>query len=109
MTEGWIERYGAMFDGMHEGFTNPNWKDKVSFVGYEAFGGYNPLVWDGGGPSYYTHNWWPITDYTITSPQVWSMNWLSALEETYKENADFLFEILTHSWKNSILSWLKRF
>ena len=63
---------------MKEGLSSEAWKQAARFVGYEAFGvphfgrwggwleyslytpgriGPEPLMWDGGSPSYCTHNW----------------------------------------------------
>ena len=77
VAEGWIERYRALQRGMKEGLSSEAWKQAARFAGYEAFGvphfgrwggwleyslytpgrlGPEPLMWDGGSPSYYTHN-----------------------------------------------------
>jgi len=114
VAEGWIERYRAMHDAMRGGLSNPAWRARVDFVGYEAFGPphfgrwhgwliyslYTPgrvdprhLMWDGGSPSYYTHNWNPSTDFKVWSPQIESMNWVFMQEEVSKETPDYWFEI----------------
>ncbi len=63
-----------------------------SFVTEERLDSW-PLVWEGGSPSYYTHNWNESTDYRVWSPQVESQNWICMLEGTYRERPDFWFEI----------------
>lgn len=112
--EGYMERYRALLEGMRSGLP-PAWRKNAIFIGYgngpapphfsrwpewikysEYVPGritWKPLVWDGGSPSYYTHDWSAITDYRIWSPQVESMNWVPFLErETYKANPDYWFE-----------------
>ncbi len=112
--DGWIERYRAMQRGMREGLAREAWRKGVKFVGYDAFGpahlgrwgGWaqyslhgggriapDPLMWDGGSPSYYTHDWNPSTDYRVWSPQVESMNWVFMLEEALRLNPEFWFEL----------------
>jgi hypothetical protein len=114
--DGWIERYGAMLDSMRAGLTNKTWRKNARFIGYEAFppvhfgrwGGWKeyaltipgrldpqPLVWDGGSPSYYLHNGMAITDYTVWSPQIETMNWVFMLDEIHKTRPDFWFELST--------------
>jgi hypothetical protein len=61
---------------------------------------FNPLVWDGGSPSFYTHNWNASTDYTVWSPQVEAMNWVFMQEEALKLNPKFWFELGT--WDGSV-------
>jgi len=112
--EGWIERYRALQAGMREGLTAPAWRKNAIFIGYDAFGpphfgrwggwkAYSliaeafidpaPLMWDGGTPSYYVHNWNPSTDHTVWGPQVESMNWPFMLEEAFRLNPKFWWEI----------------
>jgi hypothetical protein len=114
--DGWIERYGALMQGMRAGLVSQPWKKNVRFLGYEAFppahfgrwSGWkeyslvtagrldpSPLYWDGGSPSYYLHNWMALTDYTLWSPQVESMNWVFALQEIYRTRPEFWFELST--------------
>ena len=50
-------------------------------------------MWDGGSPSYYVSAYYSITDYTVYSPQIESMNWIPMLEDAYKLNPDYWFEI----------------
>jgi hypothetical protein len=54
-----------------------------------------PSVWDGGSPSYYLHNWMAITDYTLWSPQIESINWGFMLDEIHKKRPEFWFELST--------------
>ncbi len=114
MAEGYLERYRALLKGIRDGLQSPAWREHSLLVGYGNFGpphfgrmddwaiySYTTdqriapwhLVWDGGSPSYYTHNWNPSTDYRVWSPQVEANNWVFMLEETYAENPDFWFEM----------------
>jgi len=124
--DGWIERYRVMFDAMRKELDNAMWKKNVRFVGYGAFGpshfgrwnGWlvyslitgkrtspNWHVWDGGSPSYYTHNWNDNRDHWVFSTQVQSMNWIFMLEEAWKTNPNFWFEMST--WDgNEIRAWM---
>lgn len=124
--EGWIERYRVMFDAMREALDNEAWRENVRFVGYGAFGPshfgrwegwkvYSLIsdrwtapdwhVWDGGSPSYYTHNWNDNRDHWVFSTQVQSMNWVFMLEEAWRVNPDFWFEMST--WDgNEIGRWM---
>jgi hypothetical protein len=113
--DGWIERYSALIEGMRSGLAE-SWRKKARFIGYEAFppvhfgrwGGWKeyslytkgrldpwPLCWDGGSPSYYLHNWMALTDYTLWSPQVESMNWVFMLDAVHRAKPDFWFELST--------------
>lgn len=113
VADGWIERYRALQDGLRDGLDNATWKKHAVFVGYEAFGpphlgrwdGWityslyskgridpNPLMWDGGSPSYYTDDWNPKTDYIVWSPQVEFMNLVFMQREALKLNPRFWFE-----------------
>ena len=49
-------------------------------------------MWDGGSPSYYTHDWNPSTDYTTWSPQIQFMNLVFMQKEAYRLNPDFWLE-----------------
>ena len=112
--EGWIERYRALQRGMRQGLTSPAWRDQARFVGYGAFGpefigrwpGWptyslhgpgricpHPLMWDGGSPSYYTHDWNPSTDYTTWSPQVEFQNLVFMQQEAFRLNPGFWLEM----------------
>ena len=114
--DGWIERYRALQQGMRAGLVNPQWQKAAVFVGYDAFGpphvgrwsGWpesslhttgriapDPLMWDGGSPSYYAHNWNPSTDYTGWSPQVEFQNLVFMQNEAYRLNPKFWFELST--------------
>lgn len=124
--EGWIERYRVMFDAMRETLVNPQWKSNVRFVGYDAFGPAHLGRWDGwkvyslecerwtspdwhcwqgGSPSYYTDNWHDKRDDQVFSTQVSAMNWVFMLEEAWRANPDFWFEMST--WDgNEVKSWM---
>ena len=114
--DGWIERYRALQQGIVSGLASQAWKDKARFIGYESFGPPHfarwpgwlehslyssqrispwPLAWDGASPPFYVFNWSTITDYTLFSPQVEAMNWVFMLDETYRLNPSFWFEIST--------------
>ena len=112
--DGWVERYGALFEGMRDGLYASDWKAKARFVGYDAFfpdafgrwGGWHAYslhtvdrnepwssVWDGASVSFYTHNWDPSVDFTAWSPQIRAMNQVFVLEEIYKNNPNYWFEL----------------
>ena len=101
---------------MRAGLVSKTWQKNVRFIGYEAYppvhfgrwGGWKeysstlpgrldpqPVVWDGGSPSYYLHNWMAITDYTLWSPQVETMNWVFMLDEIHRTQTEFWFELST--------------
>jgi hypothetical protein len=122
--EGWMQRYPVMFRAMREALISETWKKNVRFVGYGAFGPshfgrwsgwkYYSLItekwaspdwhiWDGGSPSYYTHNWNDNRDHWVFSTQVQSMNWIFQLEEAWKVNPDFWWEIST--WDGNASNW----
>jgi hypothetical protein len=111
--DGWIERYRALQDGLRDGLVSAAWKKNSVYVGYDAFGpphlgrwgGWidhslhtkgridpNPLMWDGGSPSYYTDDWNPKTDHHVWSPQVEFMNLVFMQREALRLNPKFWFE-----------------
>ncbi len=112
--DGWIERYRALQEGMREGLAARQWKAHARFVGYGAFGpphlgrwggwpAYSlhsegritpyALMWDGGSPSYYTHDWNPSTDYTTWSPQIEFMNLVFIKREALDLNPEYWLEM----------------
>jgi len=114
VARGWMERYPVMFAAMRDALVEDAWKKNVRFVGYGAFGpshlgrwsawkDYSLItdewtspdwhIWDGGSPSYYTHNWCANRDHWVWSTQVQSMNWIFQLEEAWQVNPDFWWEI----------------
>ncbi len=114
VSQGWMQRYRVMFDAMRGALVSDTWKQNVRFVGYGAFGpshfgrwaGWKEyslitdqwtspdwLIWQGGSPSYYTHNWCPNRDHWVWSTQVESMNWIFQLEEAFSVNPDFWWEV----------------
>ena len=116
VSDGWIERYRALHEGMREGLENATWQDNARFVGYSAFGmrafgrwprwkryalhteeRFDPwhLAWDGASVSYYVNHWDRSTDYRVQSPQIESMNWVFMLKEAYENNPDFWLEMST--------------
>ncbi len=113
VSDGWIERYRALQEGMRDGLTSAAWKANALFVGYGAFGPAHlgrwggwpkyslhsqgrispaPLTWDGGSPSYYTHDWNPSTDHKTWSPQVQFMNLVFMKGEALQLNPKFWYE-----------------
>jgi len=127
VSQGWMERYRVMFQAMRGALVSEAWKKNVRFVGYGAFGpshfgrwgawkqyslitdewtSPNWYIWDGGSPSYYTHNWCDNRDHWVWSTQVQSMNWIFQLDEAWKVNPKFWFEMST--WDgNEIGAWTK--
>jgi hypothetical protein len=124
VAEGWMQRYPAMFKAMRDALVSEVWKKNVRFVGYEAFGpshfgrwsGWKEYslitdkwtspdwyIWDGGSPSYYTHNWNDNRDHWVWSTQVQSMNWIFQLDEALKANPDFWWEISL--WDGNASDW----
>lgn len=114
VADGWIERYRALQEGMREGLISPAWKKNAIFVGYAAFGPPHlgrwggwpryslhstgridpyPLMWDGGSPSYYVHDWNPSADHIVWSPQVESMNLVFIKKEALRLNPNFWLEM----------------
>jgi hypothetical protein len=114
--QGWAGRYPVMFQAMRDALVTESWKKNVRFVGYGSFGpshfgrwdGWKvyslitkdvidpePLFWDGGSPSYYTHNWNDNRDHWVFSTQVQSMNWIFMLDRVYRKNPDFWWEVST--------------
>lgn len=113
VAEGWIAHYRALQSGMRDSLS-AGWKSHAIFVGYDAFGpqhlgrwgGWtnhslyvlnridpNPLMWDGGSPSFYTSDWNPSTDYKGFSPQIEAMNWVFMQREAYILNPEFWLEL----------------
>ncbi len=111
--DGWIERYRTLFAGMRSSLTAPAWKKNAKFVGYGVVGPAHmgrwsgwpvyslhsqgrlcPLAeaWDGGSPSYYTHNWDASTDFRVHSPQISFMNLNVMLKQIYAGNPQFWWE-----------------
>ncbi|MFZ4983994.1 MAG: hypothetical protein ACOYLF_00905 [Blastocatellia bacterium] len=114
--DAWIERYRALRLGFGEGFVNQSWRDRALYVAYDAFGPAHfarwpgwidhslfvpdrsspwPRAWDGTSSSFYLFNWSAINDFTVFSPQVESMNWRFMIEEAYRVNPNFWFELST--------------
>ena len=112
--DGWITRYRALQAGMRDGLANTTWQSNAIFVGYDAFGprhigrwgGWaeyslttagrvdpNPLMWDGGSPSYYTDSWNSTTDFKAYSPQIEFMNLVFQQRQAYQLNPNFWLEM----------------
>ncbi len=124
VAQGWMERYPVMFEAMREALVSKTWKKNVRFVGYGAFGpshfgrwsgwkDYSLItdkwispdwhIWDGGSPSYYTHNWCDNRDHWVWSTQVQSMNWIFQLDEAWRANPNFWWEISL--WDGNASNW----
>lgn len=124
VAEGWMKRYPVMFKAMREALVSDVWKKSVCFVGYGAFGpshfgrwaGWKEYslitdkwtspdwhIWNGGSPSYYTHNWNDNRDHWVWSTQVQSMNWIFQLDEAWKVNPNFWWEISL--WDGNASDW----
>ena len=124
VARGWMERYPVMFEAMREALVSDTWKKNVQFVGYGAFGpshfgrwpgwkDYSLItdewtspdwyIWDGGSPSYYTHNWCDNRDHWVWSTQVQSMNWIFQLDEAWSVNPNFWWEISL--WDGNASDW----
>jgi len=111
VADAWIERYRALQEGMRDALSK-SWQSKVLFVGYDAFGGAafgrwpgwinysiptpgridpDPLMWDGGTPSYYTATYNGLRDFQVMSPQIESMNWIFMQKQALQLNPNFWF------------------
>ena len=122
IAEGYVPRYAALLKGIRAGLKSAAWRRNSLLVGYGAFGpshfgrwdGWTAycvttkdrmdpwhLCWEGGSPSYYTHNWDASTDYRVHSPQVQAMNWVFMLDEAYAERPDFWFEFSVWDGNNA--------
>lgn len=99
MRKGYAERLRALQQGLRDGMTSAAWKDRAIFCGYgtveRPFYYDPPEAWDGGSPSFYVHNWLPMTDYRADSPAIGTMGWVGALQEAFKLNPKFWWEIST--------------
>jgi len=124
VAEGWMRLYPVMFQAMRDILVNDTWRKNVRFVGYGAFGpshfgrwdGWKQYslitetwtspdwhIWGGGSPSYYTHNWCDNRDHWVWSTQVQSMSWIFQLEEAWRVNPDFWWEISL--WDGNSSDW----
>ena len=124
VAEGWMQRYPVMFEAMRRALISEAWRKSVRFVGYGAFGPshfgrwpqwneYSLItdewtspdwhIWDGGSPSYYTHNWCANRDHWVWSTQVQSMSWIFQLDEAWKVNPGFWWEISL--WDGNAGDW----
>ena len=116
VAQGWVERYSAMLGALRAGLKNPIWRKRVIFIAYDAFGpphyarwdgwqeyalatekyiSAGPVMWDGGSPSFYLHNWNATADYNVWSPQGESLNWVFMQKEALRLNPRFWFELST--------------
>jgi hypothetical protein len=99
MEKGYTERLRALQQGMRDGMTSAAWKKNAIFVGYgvmeRQFSDDPPEAWDGGSPSFYNHNWLPMTDYQTTSASLGTMYWVAKLREAFTLNPRFWWEIST--------------
>ncbi len=114
--DGWIERYGAMFEGMRQGLDDPTWRRNSRFVGYNAFGpdhfarwdGWVEYslhtddrvtwawhAWDGGIPEAYDNHWEPGKKaYNVWSMQTEMMNLVFMKDEAFAANPDYWHEVI---------------
>lgn len=125
--DAWVERYRALQEAMRSGLSSVAWRDAARFVGYSTgppefmgrWGGWvhyslhspgrispYPLMWDGGSPSYYMHDWCPTTDHTAWSPQIEFMNAVFALRQGYRQNPEWWLELST--WDGHEWPWRKK-
>lgn len=124
VADAWLAEGQAMQEGMREAFAQPAWKKHSVFVTYGAFGPPHfarPTDWsdfrpdgdwkdysayipgridpsplgEGGTAQYYAYDFSTITDYTVMSPQVESMNWVFMKAEGYHLNPKFWLEMAT--------------
>lgn len=115
-SDGWIERYGALFKGMRAGLANETWRKNARFAGYNAFGpdhfarwgdwvkyslhtedriAWEPLAWDGGIPESYDNHWEPQKKaYNVWSMQAEMMNLVFMKEEAFKARPGFWHEVI---------------
>lgn len=114
--DAWIEKYRAMLRGFRDGLDAPGWRAHLVIVGYDQFvtsavgrwGGWTdyslyvpgrtepwPLAWDGASVSLYQHDYFPDTDYTVWSPQIEAMNWVSELDAVRRIKPAYWFEMST--------------
>jgi hypothetical protein len=54
-----------------------------------------PYAWDGASVPYYLHDFFPDTDFSVWSPQIEAMNWVSELAAVRRVKPDYWFEIST--------------
>lgn len=114
--DSWIDRYRAMLQGFRDGLGAPGWRSHVRIVGFDAFpppfigrwpgwidytlyvpGRVEPFpeAWDGASVSYYQHDYFPDSDFTVWSPQIEAMNWVAELDGTYRRRPNYWFELST--------------
>ena len=112
--DAWIARYRELIHSFRNGFVADAWHEASLFVGYNAFGGsamgrwpgwveYSlhcpgrldpwPYAWDGASVAYYVNDWNDSTDYTVWSPQIEAMNWVSMQKEIETRRPAFWFEM----------------
>lgn len=97
MEQGFTERLRVLQQGMRDGMTRAAWKQHAIFCGYEVVDRPPwrdpPEAWDGGSPSYYNHDWLPMTDYQANSAAVATMRFVPQLREAYRRNPKLRWEI----------------
>lgn len=97
LEKGYTERMRALQQGMRDGLTSAAWKRNAIFCGYDVvdrpFSRDAPEAWDGASPSYYIHDWLPLTDYQATSAAICTMYWPTHLHEVYQRNPKLWWEI----------------
>ena len=117
ISEGWIDCFSEMFDGMRSGLSTRSWCDNSIFVGYGCSGPWSCFArwaywdtyslnygnqiaweqnaWDGGSMSFYLNN--GLRDYQVMSPQVGAQNRVFMLQDQLAVNPEFWHELST--WK----------
>lgn len=126
MSEGYGERYAAMFESARAALVEPSWRENVRFVAYNslwgtAYIGHNGQPrpgtdfdeekgwtrWhfhpDGSMPELYDNDWQPNKkDYGPWSPQTEAMNYYSMQERIFAERPDFLWSSIV--WDGGVIS-----
>ena len=114
--DGWIERYGAMIEGMRSGLDTESWRENSRFVAYNAFGPdhfgrwdgwaqyslhtedrvcWSWHAWEGGIPEAYDNHWEDQKRaYRVWSMQTEMMNLHFMQDDAFEANPDFWFEVI---------------
>lgn len=113
--DGWIVRDGALWAALEAELSEP-WRAASIPVCYGAFGRSGYGAWTGwdrgslhvpdrfapwplvvnGSPSFYVfanHDNHPQTDYEADGPQMSGMNWVFMLDEAYRDNPGYFWEV----------------
>lgn len=114
--DAWVEKYRALLRGFREGLEADGWRKNLVIVGYDQFtppslgrwpgwldyslyvpGRIEPWpdAWDGASVSYYLHDYLADSDFTVWSPELEAMNWVSELDQLYRRRPAYWFELST--------------